>query len=71
MKSCDGEEEEEKVDESEDKGDEGGEEGEDEGDEGEVDEKTSRRGSLGSPRMATLVHLSFPKCGLLMILSQR
>ena len=71
MKSCDREEEEEEVDEGEDKGDEGGEEGEDEGDEGEVDEKTSGRGSLGSPKMATLVHLSFPKCGLLMILSQR
>ena len=23
-----------------------------------------------APRMATLIHLSFPKCGLLMILSQ-
>ena len=73
MKSCDGEEEEEEVDEGEDKGDKGGEEGEDDGDEDEVKltrepSKVEVQEALG---MGIPVHLSFPKCGLLMILSQR
>ena len=63
MKSCDGGEEEEKVDESEDKGDEGGEEGRMTGTRVKLTREPSKVEVQEALRMGILVHLSSPKCG--------
>ena len=73
VESCDGEEaEEEEVDKGEDKGNEVGKEGEDDGDGDEVKlmrgpPKVEVQKALGT---GILVHLSFPKCGPSLTLSQ-
>ena len=68
MESCVGEGgEEEEIDVSKDEGDE---EEEDDEDEGDNDERTLEGGSSGSLGTGIPVHLSFPKCGLPMTLSQ-